>query len=321
MLHHNPLFIRAHDFTGLTFDNDNTERAWHVPELFGVGAPAGGGAYLVGSLADLPYALAKTEQDFIAPENVQALIWKELVPDLMVTAVRPRWWSVTPGQLHAAALYQRSGEELLTASVDSAPMRSKVLTILSDRMSPRQLEELQLSLQSADTLTVMLPQVAPADTFYLAAEYRREFPDELASHGQASQELDALSKQNSADISPDLLSRSFGVPHPVLADTYTTELLELKPFPFFGGEAVRLFSESWESNNLYWARLADERGYSPVTLNILVPELTRHMTAKIFATTFEDWPALQRAMRETGDEFRKGRIKAPCSKAAKATAR
>jgi hypothetical protein len=32
------------------------------------------------------------------------------------------------------------------------------------------------------------------------------------------------------------------------------------------------------------------------------------MIEKIFATDFEDWPALLRAARETGDEFRQGKI-------------
>ena len=50
------------------------------------------------------------------------------------------------------------------------------------------------------------------------------------------------------------------------------------------------------------------KGYSPVMLNRLVPELTRHMVANIFATDIEDWPALTRAMRETGEEFRQGKI-------------
>jgi hypothetical protein len=54
---------------------------------------------------------------------------------------------------------------------------------------------------------------------------------------------------------------------------------------------------------LYWARLADEMGYSPVMLNRFVPELTRRMVEKIFATDLEDWPAILRAMRETGQEF------------------
>ena len=80
-----------------------------------------------------------------------------------------------------------------------------------------------------------------------------------------------------------------------------------KPFPAFPGYSSRLLAESWDSGNLYWARLADETGYSPVALNRLVPELTRRMVEKIFATDFEDWPALLRAMRETGDEFRAGK--------------
>ena len=69
-----------------------------------------------------------------------------------------------------------------------------------------------------------------------------------------------------------------------------------------------LLAESWDSNNLYWARLADEMGYPPVMLNRLVPELTRRMVEKIFATHLEDWPAVLRALRETGEEFRRGKI-------------
>ena len=82
----------------------------------------------------------------------------------------------------------------------------------------------------------------------------------------------------------------------------------MKPLPLFGGPASRLLAESWESNNLYWARLADEKGYSPVTLNILIPTLTRHMVSNIFASNIDDWPALMRAMQTTGDDFRQGRI-------------
>jgi hypothetical protein len=32
------------------------------------------------------------------------------------------------------------------------------------------------------------------------------------------------------------------------------------------------------------------------------------MVEKIFATDFEDWQALNRAMREAGEEFRQGKI-------------
>jgi hypothetical protein len=306
VLHNNSLFVRSHDFSGVTVVA--TERYWQAPELMGVGTPAGGGAYLMGSLADLPYALAATEQDFIAPENVQALIWKELVPDLMVSATVPRWWSISPTELHAVALYQKSGEELLTAASSNAALRGQVTQILADRMAPQRLEMLEQSLANGEDAVALLPQTMPADTFYLAAEFRRRYPTQESSIGPFSQQLDALCTKSPAETSPERLSRDFGVPHPVLARSYAPGILYVKPFPSFGGESSRLFGESWESNNLYWARLVDEKGYAPATMNHLVPELTRRMTAKIFATDLEDWPALQRAMQEAGEEFRQGKI-------------
>ncbi len=107
LLHHNPLLVRSHDFSGDTVAG--VERVWQAPQLFGEGSPAGGGAHLVGSLADLPYVLSQMEQDFIAPENVQALIWRELVPGLLTSAILPRWWGVSRDELHAIALTSELG--------------------------------------------------------------------------------------------------------------------------------------------------------------------------------------------------------------------
>jgi hypothetical protein len=75
-------------------------------------------------------------------------------------------------------------------------------------------------------------------------------------------------------------------------------------------------AESWDSNNLYWARLADEMGYEPSSLNRLVPALTRRMVEKLFATDLEDWPAVLRAERETAEEFRAGKMAAAKGNAA-----
>ena len=305
MLHNNPLFVRSHDFSGDTVAG--VEQIWQAPQLFGEGSPAGGGAHLVGSLADLPYVLAEVEQDFIAPENVQALIWRELVPGLMINATLPRWWGVSQTELHAVSLYQRSGEELLTASAGDTQLRSKVITILSERMDPQVSQRVERGL-AAGNLADVNSHVTPADTFYLAAEFRRRFPDETSSFGTAGQELQNLCRQYPAELSWERLSQDFGVPHPILTQSYTRELLNLKPFPAFEGYSSRLLAESWDSSNLYWARLADEKGYPPVMLNRLVPELTHRMVEKIFATDFEDWPAMLRAMRETGEEFRQGKI-------------
>ena len=305
MLRVNPLFVRAHDFAGETVSG--VEGLWHAPELFGEGSPAGGGAHFVGSLADLPYVLAQAEQDFIAPENVQALIWRETVPGLLTNAVFPRWWNVTRNELHAVALYQQAGEELVTAAASNEKLRSEVMEILSARMVPQRASRLQRSLREEDA-NDSLNDVTPADTFYLTSEFRRRSPEDSTIWGTAGQELGRLVRSNPDEVNWKRLSRDFGVPHRTLAQSYECELLNLQPFPAFSGYSSRLMAESWDSNNLYWARLADEKGYPPVVLNRMVPELTRRMVAKIFATDFEDWGALLRAMRETGDDFRKGKI-------------
>ena len=55
-----------------------------------------------------------------------------------------------------------------------------------------------------------------------------------------------------------VLSEHFGIPHPVLSQSYTRELLNVEPFPPYSGLYSRLLAESWDSSNLYWARVADE---------------------------------------------------------------
>jgi hypothetical protein len=312
-LHANPLFVRSHDFAAETVGGIKT--VWQAPELYGAGSPAGGGAHFVGSLADLPQSLADLEQDFIAPENVQALIWKELVPSLLASAVLPRWWDVSQDELHAVTLYQRTGEELLAASTHDDELQNKVMAILSDRVTPRRFTDIKRGLL-AGHVDEVIAHMMPADTFYLAVEFQRKYPSDTGSWGDASRELQSLSRERPEQVSWKRLSQDFGVPHPTLAQTYARELLNLAPMPAFSGYSSRLLAESWDSTNLYWARLADEKGYSPVMLNHFVPELTRRMVEKIFATDFEDWPAILRAMRETGEDFRSGKLELPATASA-----
>jgi hypothetical protein len=304
-LHNNPLLVRSHDFAAETVSGIKT--VWQSPQLLGQGSPAGGGAHFVGSLADLPYVLADLEQDFIAPESNQALIWKELTPGLLTNAILPRWWDVSQNELHAVALYQRTGEELISASAADEDLRRKVMIILSDRVNPQRSEQVEQGLR-AGHVTETLTRMTPADTFYLTAEFQRRYPGEIRSWGTATQELQTLSLQHPEQVNWKRLSHDFGVPHPSLAQTYGRELLNVGPLPAFAGYSSRFLAESWDSPNLYWARLADENGQSAVTLNHLVPQLTRHMVEKISATDFEDWPALLRAMHETRDDFQNGKI-------------
>jgi hypothetical protein len=302
-LHNNPLLVRSHDFSGEM--TPGSQQAWQVPRVFGRGWTASGGAHLTGSLADLPYVLAQMEQDFTVPENVQALIWDEMVPDLVSSAVTPRWWGVSRSEIHAVALYQRVGNELLEAASKDAKLRVAVMDILSNSMLSSQFVHVDEAIRGG-RVKELLPEIAPAEKFYLAAEFRRKFPADKAAQGPAGAELDALSRSSPEEVSLDRLSQDFGVPHPVLEQNYRRELLNVKPFPAFMGYPSRLMAETWESDNLYWASLADEMGYAPEVLNTLVPQLTHRMVEKIFATDFEDWQAVLRAMTETGEEFRRG---------------
>ena len=306
-LHSNPLFVRAHDFLAEAGADDSD--SWETSRLVGRGWSAGGGAHLQGSLAQLPYVLARAEQDFIVPENLQALIWDDLVPDLVSTSTFSRWWGIPRQELHTVALYQRTGEELLQSSGRDPQLRTLVVNILSDVMLPQRSTELEQALRSGD-VNEIFPDIAPAETFYLAAEYRRRFPGDVSHVGAAGKELEDSSIRNPGDTNLDRISADFGIPHPALGQSYAREILTMKPFPSFIGTPSRLMAETWDSSNLYWARLADEMGYSPEMLNRIVPQLTHRMVEKIFATNFEDWPAILRAMRETGEEFRKGEVPA-----------
>jgi hypothetical protein len=164
------------------------------------------------------------------------------------------------------------------------------------------------ALQHEDDAAAMIPEITPAEKFYLAAEYRRQYEAEATTWGPAGRELDDLDRKSPAEVNEARLSKDFGVPHPTLEQTNACAILSVRPLPAYSGEAYGLMGESWESSNLYWARLADEMGYSPESLNLLIPELSRRMIAKIFATDLEDWPAIVRAMEQTGEEFRKGGI-------------
>jgi hypothetical protein len=70
------------------------------------------------------------------------------------------------------------------------------------------------------------------------------------------------------------------------------------------GYSSRILAESWESNTLYWAALADELNLPPAELNVKIPEWTGMLAEQIFASHLEDWPALLDALRAVGSGVR-----------------
>jgi hypothetical protein len=68
-------------------------------------------------------------------------------------------------------------------------------------------------------------------------------------------------------------------------------------------------AESWESNQLYWAQIADEMGIRPAEMALLVPDWTQLTVERIFASHLEDWPALLRSLRSVGEDALAGKLK------------
>jgi hypothetical protein len=113
-----------------------------------------------------------------------------------------------------------------------------------------------------------------------------------------------LAAEGGPALSEQTISRIFGTPKPTLANSYQQELLNLRTFPTLMGYSSRIMAESWESNLLFYAALADETHVRPGELNVLIPAWTEQTVERIFATHLEDWPALLRSLRLVGDEVR-----------------
>jgi hypothetical protein len=305
VLYTNPLFVRSHDFVGVQGNNG----AWKETEVLGSGWPSSAGGKLVGSLVSLPYALAEAEQNFLIPSREQALIWGDLVPQLLVTATIPRWWNVTPGQLHWVALHMDYAETMLAEAAVDAERRQIVLDALSQYAMPARVAHVRELLEQGGAKAA-LESVMPSELFSIA----KDVLSADKSDTPLAAEIRREAGESPAQLNYETVSRTFGTPKPTLANSYSPELLGLRTFPTLMGYSSRILAESWESNLLYYAALADQLYLSPAELNVLVPEWTRQTVERIFATNLEDWPALLRSLRLVGDEAReKSRKRATAS--------
>jgi hypothetical protein len=303
VLHTNPLFVRSHDFIGIQGAN----QTWKPTEVYGTGWPANAGGRMVGSLATLPYGLAEAEQNFLIPSREQALIWGDLVPQMILSAVIPRWWDVSPAQLHWVGMHMAYAETLLAESALSADYRKQVLAVLDRYAPPARLSKLDQLLASGD-VQLAEENVVPSEMYLLALEMApqdRESPIAADIRKLAAEAGDA--------VSPRAISRVFGTPKPTLANSFQPELLNLRTFPTLMGYSSRILAESWESNLLYYAALADETHVAPAQLNVLIPVWTQQTVERIFATHLEDWPALLRSLRMVGEDVRQKAHKQPAA--------
>ena len=124
----------------------------------------------MGSLASLPYALAEAEQNFLIPAQTQALIWGDLVPQMILSAKIPRWWNVTPAQMHWVGLHLRYGRELMAEAALDAELRAQVRGSLWRRWPRRRGPARSMRLLSKRaTSRTPLDRVTPSELFVAGA--------------------------------------------------------------------------------------------------------------------------------------------------------
>jgi hypothetical protein len=291
----NPLFVRNHDFIG----TQGLVTSWRPTEIVGTGWPASAGGRLSGSLTQLPYVLAESEQNFLTPTREQALIWGDLVPQMIVNVTVARWHNVEPEQVRWVALHMRRGEDLLAAATLDANARELVLTALARYANPARVEKVGDDLSNGGFARA-LENVLPCELFALGMDPSLK----PLAREMSELEIEELAASNRANLDRATISAVFGTPKPTLTHSFQPELLNLRTFPTLMGYSSRILAESWESNNLYYAALADEMGIPAGQLDSYVPDWTRATIENIFATHLEDWPALLRSLRTVGDSVR-----------------
>jgi hypothetical protein len=293
----NPIFVRGHDFIGLSDD----PQTWERTQVAGTGWPASAGGRLMGSLAGLPDELAAAEQNFLVPAREQALIWADLVPELMVSAKVPRWWNATPAQMHWVGLHMRYGESLVADAALDPALRARVVAVLGTLAPPVRAAEVA-GLIGQGEVREALAHITPSELFLIARRMRSSG----AGSRMVAENIQQLQSDSPQTVNYDAISRLFGTPKPALTSSYRSQLLFLRTLPALMGYSSRILAESWESTTLYWAALADQIHATPAQLNVLIPEWTRKMAEQIFATHLEDWPALLRSLRSVGGDVTAG---------------
>jgi len=189
---------------------------------------------------------------------------------------------------------------LLAESAVDAKERAEVLDLLYQNAPPARVNKVS-DLIAQGNVKEALELVTPSELYVLAEEWWSRNKED---RGVFSVEIRRLMADTPDQFSSHAVSKAFGTPKPTLANSYQPELLNLRTFPTLMGFSSRIMAESWESNILYYAALADELNMQPSQLNVMVPQWTQFTVERIFATHLEDWPALLRSLRLVGDDVR-----------------
>jgi hypothetical protein len=219
---------------------------------------------------------------------------------MILSAKIPRWWSVTPAQLHWVGASIWYAKTLIAESALDPKLRPAVLEALNVQAAPSRTFAVDEDLAALD-VSGAIARLTPSELYGMASV---PAVPSVKTKCILDQELPRLKSAYGTEVSDAAISLAFGTPKPTLANSYRPELLQLRTFPTLMGYSSRIMAESWESNTLYWAALADQLHIPPSQLNVLIPEWTQKVVERIFASHLEDWPALLKSLRLVGEDVR-----------------
>jgi hypothetical protein len=232
----------------------------------------------------------------MSPRRQQALIWGDLAPQIVIGITVPGWRNIAATQVRWVALHVRRGEDLVAAAGLDPALQAPVLAALGKYLLPGDVDRVRRGLSDGDYARASA-QIPPSVFFAIAEDPALN----SAAPDLAVKEIAALSAANRPELTPEAIARTFGTPKPTLSHCYRPALQYVRTFPALMGYSSRILAETWESNNIYYALLADEAGIPALALDTYVPEWNRTAIENIFAANLEDWPALIRSLHATAD--------------------
>ncbi len=227
----NPLLVRSHDFIG----PEGSSVEWRHTELSGTGWPESAGGRLTGSLIAIPYALAEAEQNFLTPKREQALIWADLVPQMITGVTINRWRNVTAAQIRWVSLHLERGRALLVMAALNPQIETRVLDSLRAYLQPSSVEWIDDHLLMPGDFQNTASHVPSSVLYAIAADPALNDiqPD------WASREMESMAAAQEADFQPAAIGRAFGTSKPTLTHSYRPGLLICEPSPRLSGYSSR----------------------------------------------------------------------------------
>src|SRR5689334_25421666 len=130
---------------------------------------------------------------------------------MILSAKIPRWWNVTPDEVHWVGLHFRYGREVFAAAALDSDLRKQVIDALWLYAAPARTSAVARLLEQGD-VKAAVDRVTPAEMFSVARELAAKRPVE------SSTLLPEINRLHEQGLTYDAISRAFGTPKPTLAN-------------------------------------------------------------------------------------------------------